>query len=114
MNPCDVCGNAMQTGWIACPFCGVQIDNVFNSSMSLVEIAENRCQGACSGTCSSTKNKKEKKKKAKSKCCKKHERKKKPCKKCPEMPKHVDGSVPMFGSVQSPAGVSFATNVCRR
>ena len=50
----------MQSGWIACPFGGVQIDNVFNSSMSLVEIAENRCQGACSGTCSSTKKKKEK------------------------------------------------------
>ena len=114
MNSCEVCGNAMQTGWVACPFCGVHIDNVFNSSMPLVEIAETRCQTGCSGNCSSGKKKSKKPKKIRSKCCKKHERKKKPCKSCPELHDSVQGVSTNFVSIEPIPGASFAANACRR
>lgn len=110
MTSCDVCGNAMQTGWVACPFCGVHIDNVFNSSMPLVEIAETRCQTGCSGNCTPDKKKSKEAKKVKSKCCKKHERKKKHCKTCPEL---HDVST-NFVSTEPIPGASFAANACRR
>ena len=85
MNACNECGNFLQTGWVACPFCGVHIDNVFNSSMPLVELAARQCKTNCSGSCSKSKSKK-----LKSKCCKKYERKNKHCKTCPEHPQSVD------------------------
>lgn len=80
MYTCNNCDMMMQTGWVACPYCGVQIDNVFNSSKSVVEIAENRCQTGCATPCERSKQK------VKETCCGKHERKNKFCKSCPDHP----------------------------
>ncbi len=83
MYSCNSCGMMMQTGWVACPYCGVQVDNVFNSSKTVIELAENRCRTGCSSPCSRSK------KKIKETCCGKHERKNKFCKSCPERPERL-------------------------
>ena len=83
MNMCNGCEMTMQTGWIACPYCGQQVDNVFNSSLSVIEIVENHCSSSCATPCNKSK------RKVKSNCCGKHERKKKYCKSCPSHPSRL-------------------------
>lgn len=86
MNTCNGCGMMMQTGWIACPFCGNHVDNVFNSSLSMVEIVKNQCSSSCATPCGKSK------RKVKSKCCGKHQRKEKYCKSCPSHPLRLQQS----------------------
>ena len=79
MSLCNECGQVMNLGWVACPYCGWQIENMFNSNLSILELAEQRSGGNCSGSCRS------KKRELKSKCCKKYKKKSKSfCKSCPK------------------------------
>jgi hypothetical protein len=66
----------MQMGWVACPFCGFQVANMFNSNLPVVDLIE-QSQHNCSGSCG-------KSKRVKSTCCQKHLKKKKYCGSCPK------------------------------
>ena len=79
MSLCNGCGQVMNLGWVACPYCGWQIGNMFNSNLSIMEIVEQTRGSSCSGSCRS------KKTEFKSKCCDKYKKKGKSfCKSCPK------------------------------
>ena len=40
----------MNLGWVACPYCGWQIGNMFNSNLSIMEIVEQTRGSSCSGS----------------------------------------------------------------
>ena len=83
MSHCKQCGNAMNIGWLACPFCGWKVEEVMNSDPTILELAKRSSCGGCDKDCSG-----KKKRKVKSKCCKRYENKKKAkgrCKSCPEI-----------------------------
>ena len=75
LNPCEECDNMLQSGWVACPYCGAKKSNFMESSISLVDLVKQIEYSNNSNSCAS--------KKYKSKCCNKYKKKNKHCKKCP-------------------------------
>jgi len=80
MEDCDVCGSLIEIGWVACPFCGNYLSGLMNPNISILEYVENSDCNTCQTKCNT-----KEKKPYKSKCCKKYEKKKKHCKRCPEL-----------------------------
>ena len=78
---CGVCGITMETGWVACPFCGWHQTNLLNPNLSIMELARNtsgaRPERSCAIGGGDTK----------SKCCHRYKKKAKkgPCKRCPKI-----------------------------
>lgn len=78
VNYCKYCEKLLHSEWSACPHCGVQLDNMFNSSLSMVDLASLMIDDDFD-SCRLRKSKP-----LKSKCCNKHLKKgKKYCKRCP-------------------------------
>ena len=77
---CTVCGETMEVGWVACPFCGWQQTNLPNPNLSIMEHAQSTYSTNCQSNCGSQT------KSLKSKCCKRYKKKSKkgPCQRCPE------------------------------
>ena len=79
VNYCKSCEKLLHSEWSACPHCGVQLDNMFNSSLSMVDLASLMMDDDDFDSCRLRKSKP-----LKSKCCNKHQKKgKKYCKRCP-------------------------------